>query len=237
MSNIFSRTEALLGKVAMEKIADSTVCIFGVGGVGSFALEAIVRAGVGQVIIVDHAAVDATNINRQLIALNSTVGKMKTKVAIDRMKDINPNIRITAFDEFADLENISRMIPSNTDYIIDAIDSVSSKLDLIEYADENKISIICCMGTGNKLHPEKLKISDIYKTSVDPLARVMRSELKKRGIKKCKVVWSDEIPALKGADMPENKEGKKVPASISFVPSSAGLLLASEVINHLADTK
>ena len=175
MNNKFSRTEALLGKEAMNKIADSTVCIFGIGGVGSFALEAIVRAGVGQVIIVDHAEVDETNINRQLIALQSTVGIMKTQVAITRMKDINPDISITAYEDFADSENICKIIPSNTDYIIDAIDSVSSKLALVEYAIKNNIKIICCMGTGNKLHPEKLMISDVYKTSVDPLARVMRS--------------------------------------------------------------
>ncbi len=237
MNNKFSRTEALLGKEAMNKIADSTVCIFGIGGVGSFALEAIVRAGVGQVIIVDHAVVDETNINRQLIALNSTVGIMKTKVAITRMKDINPDISITAYEDFADSENIYKIIPSNTDYIIDAIDSVSSKLALVEYAAKNSIKIICCMGTGNKLHPEKLMISDIYKTSVDPLARVMRSELRKKGIKELKVVWSDELPALSGDQLPLNKDGKKVPASISYVPSTAGLLLASEVVNHLADIK
>ena len=237
MNDKFSRTEALIGKEAMKKLANSTVCIFGIGGVGSFALEAIVRAGVGNIIIADHAIIDETNINRQLIALNSTVGKMKTQVAVSRMKDINPEISITAFDDFVNSENTLKIIPSNTDYIIDAIDSVSSKLDLIEYALENNISIICCMGTGNKLHPEKLMISDIFKTSVDPLARVMRSELKKRGIKKLKVVWSDEIPAISGDQLPVNKDGKKVPASISFVPSAAGLLLASEVVTHLADTK
>ncbi|MCD6321565.1 MAG: tRNA threonylcarbamoyladenosine dehydratase, partial [Clostridiales bacterium] len=213
------------------------VCIFGIGGVGSFALETIVRAGVGHVIIADYAVVDETNINRQLIALKSTVGIMKTQVAVARMKDINPDISITAFDDFVNSENIFKIIPPNTDYIIDAIDSVSSKLDLIEYASENNIPIICCMGTGNKLHPEKLRISDIFKTSVDPLARVMRSELKKRGIKKLKVVWSDEIPAISGGQLPVNKDGKKVPASISFVPSVAGLLLSSEVVNHLADIK
>lgn len=237
MNNKFSRTEALIGKEAMEKLANSTVCIFGIGGVGSFALEAVVRAGVGNVIIADHAVIDETNINRQLIALKSTVGIMKTQVAVMRMKDINPDISITVYDDFVNSENIFKIIPLNTDYIIDAIDSVSSKLDLIEYATENNIPIICCMGTGNKLHPEKMMISDIYKTSMDPLARVMRSELKKRGIRKLKVVWSDEVPAISGDQLPVNKEGKKVPASISFVPSTAGLLLASEVVNHLAEIK
>lgn len=237
MNNKFSRTEALIGKEAMEKLANSTVCIFGIGGVGSFALEAVVRAGVGNVIIADHAVIDETNINRQLIALKSTVGIMKTQVAVMRMKDINPDISITVYDDFVNSENIFKIIPLNTDYIIDAIDSVSSKLDLIEHATDNNIPIICCMGTGNKLHPEKMMISDIYKTSMDPLARVMRSELKKRGIRKLKVVWSDEVPAISGDQLPVNKEGKKVPASISFVPSTAGLLLASEVVNHLAEIK
>lgn len=237
MSKRFSRTEALVGKKAMEKLAGSKVCIFGVGGVGSYALEAIVRAGIGSICIVDNAEVDETNINRQLIAMDSTVGIMKTQAALTRMKDINPDIHITGFNEFADDTNISGIIPHDTDYIIDAIDSVQSKLNLIEYADKKRIPIISCMGTGNKLHPEKLTISDISKTSVDPLARIIRQELKKRGIKKLLVVWSDEIPVLSGDSLPVNKDGRKVPASISYVPSAAGLLMASVVVNDLVGHK
>ena len=237
MSEKFSRTEAMMGKDAMKRLASATICIFGIGGVGSYALEAIARAGVGNIIIADHAVVDETNINRQLIALESTLGKSKTQVAVNRLKDINHDIVVTAVSEFVDSKNIPNIIPDDADYIVDAIDSVSSKLALIEYADIKNIPIISCMGTGNKLHPEKLQISDIYKTSVDPLARVMRSELKKRGIKKLKVVWSDENPVLSGNQLPLNKEGKKVPASISYVPSAAGLLLASEVVRAITGSK
>ena len=219
--------------MAMKKLAESSVCVFGAGGVGSYAIEAIARAGVGRITVADFAAIDETNINRQLIALYSTVGTSKAEVAADRCRDINPDIKITIYEKFVNADNITKIIPQDTDYIIDAIDSVGSKLDLIEYADKNNIPIISCMGTGNKLHPENLQISDIFKTSVDPLARVIRSELRKRGIKKLKVVWSDEIPAITGDELPENKEGKKVPASISYVPSSAGLLMASAVINEL----
>lgn len=237
MSKRFTRTQALIGEEAMEILAGSKVCIFGIGGVGSYVLEAIVRAGIGSICIVDNAKIDETNINRQLIAMDSTVGEMKTKVASDRMKDINPDVKITVFNEFADSTNISKMVPSDTDYIIDAIDTVQSKLSLIEYADKENIPIISCMGTGNKLHPEKLMVSDINKTSVDPLARIVRKELKIRGIKKLRVVWSDEIPVLPGYRLPENKDGRKVPASISFVPSAAGLLMASVVVNDLAGNK
>jgi len=237
MNKRFSRTEALVGEKAMKKLAKSKVCIFGIGGVGSYALEAIVRAGIGTIYVIDNAKVDETNINRQLIAMDSTVGLMKTQVALNRMKDINPDLKITLFNEFADFTTIPEMIPADTDYIIDAIDSIQSKLSLIEYAGKEGIPIISCMGTGNKLHPEKLMISDINKTSVDPLARIIRQELKKRNIKKLQVVWSDEIPVISGDKLPENEDGRKVPASISYVPSSAGLLLASVVVNDLAGNK
>lgn len=237
MSDKFSRTQAMIGKDAMDKLASAKVCIFGIGGVGSYALESIARAGIGSIIIADHAVIDQTNINRQLIALESTVGTPKTRAAAIRIKDINPNISLTEVNEFVNSENISSIIPEDTDYIVDAIDSVSSKLALIEFADKMNIPIISCMGTGNKMHPEKFQISDIYKTSVDPLARVMRSELKKRGIKKLRAVWSDETPVISGDMLPVNSEGKKVPASISYVPASAGLLMASEVVNTLTGCK
>lgn len=231
--NKFSRTEALIGAGALEKLSKSTVCIFGIGGVGSYALEAIVRAGVGNVVIIDSAVIDETNLNRQLIALESTLGMKKTDVAAARCRDINPDVNITAHPVYADAENISAVIPGDTDYIIDAIDSVTSKLALIEYAYKKGIPIISSMGTGNKLHPERMMISDVFKTAGDPLARVMRSELRKRGIKKLKVVWSDEKPVISGDMMPVNSEGRKVPASISYVPPAAGMLLASAVVNEL----
>ena len=237
MNKKLSRTEALIGADAMKKLAGSTVCIFGIGGVGSYALEAVVRAGVGTVIITDCAVVDESNINRQLIALESTVGMQKTEVAAARIKDINPDVIVITHNIFVDESNISDVVLTDTDYILDAIDSIKSKLAIIDFAHKNDIPVLSCMGTGNKLHPEKLQVSDIFKTSVDPLARIMRSELKKRGIKKLNVVWSDENPRLKGDQMPENKDGKKVPASISYVPSSAGLLMASVAVSHLSGLK
>lgn len=233
MSKRFSRTEALIGKEALAKLKNSRVCVFGLGGVGSYAVESIARAGVGSITIVDHAKVDETNLNRQIIALESTLGLNKTEAAAARLRDINPQAVINEFNIFADAQTIPGIISCDTDYIIDAIDSIGSKLDIIEYATENGIKIISCMGTGNKLNPERLMISDIYKTSVDPLARVMRSELRKRGIMKLKVVWSDEKPAITGDKLPRNSDGKRVPASISYVPSAAGILLASAVINEL----
>lgn len=233
MSDMFSRTEALIGSEALAKLKESKVCIFGIGGVGSYALEALVRAGVGNIIIVDNAEVDESNLNRQLIALSSTIGEEKTEAAVRRCLDINPGITILAHQMFADEENIPALIPEDTDYIVDAIDSVTSKLALIEYAVKSGIPIVSSAGTGNKLHPERLQISDIYKTAGDPLARVMRSELRKRGVKKLKVVWSDEKPVIGGDRMPVNKDGRKVPASISYVPPVAGMLLASVVVNEL----
>jgi len=232
--NLFGRSQPILGVEAMEKLKNSTVCIFGLGGVGSFAFEALVRAGVGRFSIIDYAKVDATNINRQLIALESTIGSKKTDAASKRAHDINPGVLVECHDLFLDESNIEKCIPSETSYIIDAVDTVSAKLLLVKYAKKQNIPIISCMGTGNKVHPEKLGICDIFKTSVDPLARVMRTELKKMGIKKLQVVWSDEVPLVKGDDLPINREGKKVPASISYVPSSAGLMMASVVVNEIA---
>ncbi|MBN1623011.1 MAG: tRNA threonylcarbamoyladenosine dehydratase [Clostridia bacterium] len=231
--SIFGRTNALLGSEAMKKLHGSSICLLGLGGVGSYAFEALVRAGIGRLIIVDHARVDITNINRQLIALESTIGRYKTEAASTRATEINPNIKVECHNLFIDDTNIESIIPDDVDYIVDAIDSVSSKLVLAEFANKKSIPVISCMGTGNKLHPEKLMIGDISKTSVDPLARVMRTELKKRGIKKLEVVWSDELPLLKGDDLPLDKDGRKVPASISYVPSAAGILMASVVVNRI----
>lgn len=231
--NIFSRTKYLVGEKAMELLEDSKVVVIGLGGVGSFAFETLVRAGIGSFTIIDHAVVDETNLNRQLLALDSTIGMKKTKVALKRAHEINPDVNIVCIDLFLDEGNMPECINEDTSYIVDAIDSVSSKIQLAEYAFEKSIPIISCMGTGNKLYPELLRIDDIFDTSVDPLARIMRSELRKRNIKSLEVVWSGEKPLIGGDDLPVNNEGKKVPASISYVPSAAGILMASRAVNRL----
>lgn len=225
MSNSFSRQIGLLGEGANEKLTNSSVIIFGIGGVGSYACEALARAGVGNITVVDSDTVDVTNINRQLIALESTVGEDKVAVAKNRILDINPLCNVTAIKEFYD-ENSSIDL-TKYDYIIDAIDSVKSKLFLAECAVKNNVNIISAMGTGNKLEPDKLKISDISKTSYCPLAKKMRSELRKKGINHLKVVYSTEEPKCRNVP----------PSSVSFVPSVAGLMMAGEVIKNLAGIK
>lgn len=225
MSNSFSRQIGLLGEGANEKLTNSSVIIFGIGGVGSYACEALARAGVGNITVVDSDTVDVTNINRQLIALESTVGEEKVAVAKNRILDINPLCNVTAIKEFYD-ENSSIDL-TEYDYIIDAIDSVKSKLFLAECAVKNNVHIISAMGTGNKLEPDKLKISDISKTSYCPLAKKMRSELRKKGINHLKVVYSTEEPKCRNVP----------PSSVSFVPSVAGLMMAGEVIKNLAGIK
>ena len=221
MNNSFSRSIGLLGEEGMEKLKNSAVIIFGVGGVGSYTVEALARAGVGSITIVDNDVVDITNINRQLIALHSTVGMDKVSVSKNRIEDINPQCRVTAIKEFYD-ENSSIDLTA-FDYIIDCIDSVKSKLMLAEIAVKNNIKIISAMGTGNKLEPDKLKITDISKTSYCPLAKKMRVELRKRGINHLKVVYSTEEPKCRNVP----------PASVSFVPSVAGLMIAGEVVKDL----
>lgn len=221
MNNSFSRSVGLLGEAGMEKLKNSAVIIFGVGGVGSYTVEALARAGVGSITVVDNDIVDITNINRQLIALHSTVGMDKVSVSKSRIEDINPQCRVTAIKEFYD-ENSSLDLTA-FDYIIDCIDSVKSKLMLAEIAVKNNIKIISAMGTGNKLEPDKLKITDISKTSYCPLAKKMRVELRKRGINHLKVVYSTEEPKCRNVP----------PASVSFVPSVAGLIIAGEVVKDL----
>lgn len=221
MENAFSREIKLIGEENFKKLKTSSVIVFGAGGVGSFAIEAIARAGVGNITIVDNDTVDETNINRQLIALNSTVGKDKVAVAKARVLDINPNCNVTAVKEFYD--NKSLIDITKYDYIVDAIDSVKSKIHLVETAKKNNVKIISSMGTGNKILPEKLTVCDISKTNYCPLAKKMRYELRKRGINHLKVVYSTEEPLTKSVP----------PASISFVPSVAGLLIAKEVITDL----
>lgn len=229
--NFTTRTGLIIGDEGIEKLKNSNVIIFGVGGVGSFAAEAIARAGVGSMTIVDFDDVDITNINRQLPALHSTVGKYKVEVMKDRILDINPNINIKAIKDIYNKETSEKLLTEDYDYVIDAIDMVTSKIHLIETCKLKGLEIISSMGMGNKLDPTKIVVTDIYKTSMCPLAKVMRKELKDRKIKKLKVVYSTEQPQeLKHKIM----NGKKItPGSISFVPSVGGLTIASVVINDL----
>lgn len=230
--NIFSRAELLLGEEALHKLRSARVALFGIGGVGSFAAEALARGGVGHITLVDGDTVSITNINRQLIALHSTVGKEKTAVMAERIADISPETEVETYPVVYGAENRDLLDFSTYDYVIDAIDTVTSKLILIEEAKKAGVSVISCMGTGNKFHPERFEVTDISKTSVCPLAKVMRKELKVRGIKNVKVVYSKEEPQ-KPAESPETGK-RQIPGSLSFVPPVAGLLLAGEVIRHIA---
>lgn len=232
MDEQYSREIMLFGEDGFRKLRNSRVAVFGLGGVGGAALEAIARAGVGELHIIDADTVSLSNKNRQLIALDSTVGMMKTEAWKRRIYEIDKNISVVCHNVFFLPENADSFDFSLWDYAVDAIDTVSGKLAIIEKAAETGISVISSMGTGNKTEPSMLKISDIYKTSVCPLARVMRRELKKRGIKKLKVVYSEEEP--KTPKLSEKTDGgKSVPASCSFVPPAAGYLIASEVIKDL----
>ena len=230
MDERFEREELLIGREALAKLQGARVCLFGVGGVGSYVAEALARAGVGAIDIVDNDTVNVTNINRQLCALTSTVGRNKVDVVRERLLDINPELCVTGFCEFVLPENIGKYDFSAYDYIVDAIDTVSAKIAIIERAKAAGVGIISCMGTGNKLDPSALVVTDITKTSICPLARVMRRELKARGIAHLKVVYSTESP-IKTSEIAST--GKPVVASISFVPSVAGLLAAGEVIRDI----
>lgn len=230
--NIFSRAELLLGEEALEKLRSARVALFGIGGVGSFAAEALARGGVGHITLVDGDTVSITNINRQLIALHSTVGKEKTAVMAERIADISPETEVETYPVVYGAENRDLLDFSTYDYVIDAIDTVTSKLILIEEAKKAGVPVISCMGTGNKFHPERFEVTDISKTSVCPLAKVMRKELKVRGIKNVKVVYSKEEPQKPAASTETGK--RQIPGSLSFVPPVAGLLLAGEVIRHVA---
>ncbi len=231
--NRFSREEMLIGADAMIKLKNARIAVFGIGGVGSYVCEALARAGVGAITLVDNDVVSQTNINRQLVALQSTVGVAKTKVMRDRIKDINPDTDISEVNMFYLPENAEDFSVDGYSYIVDCIDTVSSKLSLIERAYNSGIDIISCMGTGNKLYGDKLKISDIYKTSVCPLARVIRKGCKDRGIKKLKVCYSEEMPVKNNVTSETTNAGRPVPGSISFVPSVAGLLIAGEVVRDI----
>ena len=239
MVHEFSRTELLIGEKGLENLKNTTVMVLGVGGVGSHCIEALARSGVGTFILVDNDKVSLTNINRQSIAYQSTVGEYKTKLMKDRIWDINPGAHVITHEKFILPENLQEIFDRKVDYIVDAIDTVTAKLALAVYAKEQNIPIISCMGTGNKLHPELFEITDISKTSVCPLCKVMRKELKNRGITHLKVLYSKEKPiAMSGKDTGEDKGMRRsLPGSISVVPPVAGLFIAGEVIREIAEVE
>ena len=230
-NNIFDRTERLLGEDNMQLLKNSVVAVFGIGGVGSYAAEALVRSGIENIILIDYDKIDITNINRQVHALHTTVGRDKVEVMKDRLLDINPDLNIKIHNEKYNKDTRDNFDFDSYDYVVDAIDMISSKLDLIETCYNKDIKIISAMGAGNKLNPTMLEVGDISKTQYCPLARVMRRELKKRGIDHLKVVWSRE----KAAKVSIEKENarKSLPASIAFVPSVVGLIIASEIVKDI----
>ena len=231
--NEFCRTELLVGEEGINKLHNSKVIVFGIGGVGSFVVEALTRAGVGNLILVDNDTICISNINRQIHARQSTIGMIKVEAMKERVISINPNCNVEAKQVFITADNISEIIPSDVDYVVDAIDTVTSKLALAEYCYKNNINIISSMGTGNKIDPTQFRVSDVFKTKVCPLAKVMRYELRKRGVKKLKVVYSEEMPMTpdKGRAVPSQK--RQTPGSISFVPPVAGMIIGGEVIKDL----
>lgn len=228
----FLRTEMLLGEEAMKRLKQAHVAVFGIGGVGGHAIEALVRAGIGAIDIIDNDLVNESNLNRQIIATYDTIGRRKTEVMAERIRSIAPGCQVRCRDLFYLPENRHDIHFEEYDYIVDAIDTVTAKIDLVLAAQECSVPIISCMGTGNKLHPERLEIADIYQTSVCPLAKVMRRELKARGVKKLKVVYSRE-EALKPSVERKGENGRTIPGSVSFVPSTAGLIIAGEVVRDL----
>ena len=227
----FSRTELLIGKENVKKLNKSKVAIFGIGGVGSYVVEGLARAGVGKFVLIDKDKVDITNLNRQIIATHKTVGKAKVEVSKERILEINPDAEVKIHEEFFMPES-EGILDETVDYIVDAVDTVTAKIELVMRANKLNIPIISSMGTGNKLDPTRFEVTDIYKTEVCPLAKVMRKELKARGINKLKVVYSKEEP-IKIENINEEGNKKRVPGSISFVPSVAGLIIAGEVIKDI----
>ena len=248
MLNQFSRTELLIGKEGIEKLQKAKVAIFGIGGVGSFVVEGLVRAGVGNFILVDDDKICLTNLNRQIIATRKTIGKYKVDVMKERILEINPNANVETYQEFYMPNSENKILDKTIDYVVDSIDTVTAKIELVMNCNELGIPIISSMGTGNKLDPSRFEITDIYKTSICPLAKVMRKELRKREIKKLKVIYSKEEPIKPDETLecscktncicpPGTKrkcvERNQVPGSISFVPSVAGLMIAGEVIKDI----
>ena len=237
MSEQFSRTELLFGKEAMEHLAGCRVAVFGIGGVGGYVCEALARSGVGTLDLIDNDKVCLSNINRQIIATRSTVGKYKTDVMKERILDINPDATVNTYPCFFLPENASEFPFDQYDYVVDAIDTVTAKIELVMQCQRMEIPIISSMGAGNKLDPTQFRVADIYKTQMDPLAKVMRRELKKRGIKKLKVVYSEEQPIKPEAPAEDTDTAgtgrRSTPGSTAFVPSVAGLIIAGEVIKDL----
>ena len=234
MLHAFSRTEILIGSSALEKLCETTVAIFGIGGVGSYAVEGLVRSGVGRFILIDDDSICLTNLNRQIHATNKSIGKPKVEVMKERILDINQRAKVETFQTFFDRNSAEQLISQNYNYIIDAIDTVSSKIELIVGAKQKNIPIISAMGAGNKIYPAMLEVDDLYNTSVCPLAKVMRKELRKRDVKSLKVVYSKEEP-LKPLELEDNCQTKrrKISGSMSFVPSAAGLIIAAEVVRDI----
>ena len=242
-----SRTELLIGMDSLNKLQESKVAVFGIGGVGSYTVEALVRAGVGKLVLIDDDTICLTNLNRQIHATHKTIGKSKVLVMKDRILEINPKCEVITRETFVTADNMGDIITEDTDYVVDAIDTVASKLSLVEYCTKHKINIICCLGTGNKLDPTLFRVADIYDTKICPLARVMRQELRKRNIDKLKVVYSQEVPIKpKSDEVITCKEGcictggskkcamkRQIPGSISFVPPVAGMIIGGEVIKDL----
>ncbi|MGB9679368.1 MAG: tRNA threonylcarbamoyladenosine dehydratase [Thermoanaerobacteraceae bacterium] len=232
LESAFLRTELLIGIDKMKILKNSTVAVFGIGGVGSYAAEAIARSGVGNIILIDSDNISISNINRQIHADVNTIGMAKVDVMKKRLENINPHIKVLTYKEYFNSENACTLLSQNYDYVIDAIDTVSSKIELIIKCQEMGLPIISSMGAGNKLDPTKFEVTDIYKTSICPLAKIMRYELKKRGVKSLKVVYSKETPVK--IDNSKFEDNKHVIGSISFVPPVAGLILAGEVIKDIA---
>jgi tRNA A37 threonylcarbamoyladenosine dehydratase len=248
MLHAYSRTELLIGKEGLEILASSKIAIFGIGGVGSYVVEGLVRAGIGKFVLVDDDKICITNLNRQIHATRKTVGRNKVDVMKERILEINPKAEVETFQTFYLPDTGNDLIKNDYSYIVDAIDTVTGKIGLVMKAQELSIPIICSMGTGNKINPAMLQVADIYKTTVDPLARVMRKELRARGVKKLKVIYSVEEPIMPKEDVdlgckagcvcPPGTERKctdrrNIPGSISFVPSCAGLIIAGEVVKDL----
>ena len=252
MLNQYSRTQLIFGAEAMEKLRNSRVAVFGIGGVGGYTVEALARSGVGELDLIDDDKVCLTNINRQIIATRKTVGQYKVDVAAERVHDIDPNIVVNTYKTFYKPETAEQFDFTKYDYVVDAIDTVTGKIALVMNAKKAKTPIICSMGAGNKVDPTAFEVTDIFKTSVDPLARVMRIELKKRGIRKLKVVYSKEVPLTPVDDMATSckthcicppgtarkcTQRRQVPGSNAFVPSVVGLIIAGEVIKDLTGFK
>lgn len=235
--NQFSRTELLIGKQGLKKLHNAKIAIFGIGGVGSFVVEGLVRAGVQNFVLVDNDKISLTNLNRQLIATQKTIGKDKVEVAKERILDINPKAKVEVFKEFFLPNSNTNIITKDLTYIVDCIDTVTAKIEIVMQCKNLNIPIISAMGTGNKLNPLKLEVTDIYKTNVCPLAKVMRKELRKRNINELKVVYSTEEPIKPNLQNYEEKNVTKrqVPGSISFVPSVAGLIIAGEVVKEIIE--